>query len=254
MRKNAFLAVMLTLLVAAVFYQRYESSRPNQLALSFRPFIGHEALVFGEHHYPNPGGPGRFAVRDFRFFISNIRLVGDSEEYLVPESYHLARFDGADGTYVIDLPDIPGENFSRLEFGLGVDAHANGEIMVAGDLDPNSRMAWSWDVGYKFVLFEGVLAIDDVRYPLVYHVGFDENYKMVSVPLDKKLLQGPQPRLNFRVDILRMFDGVQLVDMSKLPNVKFDRRDAKLLADNYAAMLELCSEDCSTLPGSGPTR
>ena len=47
-----------------------------------------------------------------------------------------------------------------------------------------------------------------------------------------------------RADLLRMFDGAQTVDMAALPSVKFDRADAKLLADNYADMISLCASGC----------
>ncbi len=68
-----------------------------------------------------------------------------------PESYHLARFDSDDGTYVIVIENIPREDYRRIEFGIGVDPATNGTMASVGELDPNGRMAWSWDVGYKFV-------------------------------------------------------------------------------------------------------
>ena len=104
-------------------------------------------------------------------------------------------------------------------------------------MDPNGRMAWSWDVGYKFVLFEGALELGDRRIPLVYHVGFDENYKPVSIPLAAALFEFQEATLDFRVDVLRMFQGAQTVDMSSLSNVKFDRDDARVLATNYRHMV-----------------
>jgi hypothetical protein len=110
---------------------------------------------------------------------------------------------------------------------------------MQGDLDPNGRMAWSWDVGYKFVLVEGGLLVDGTQYPLVYHVGFDENYKVLSFPLPARLLLGREALLDFRVDLLRMFTATRKVDMSSLSNVKFERDDASLLANNYAHMLQL---------------
>jgi hypothetical protein len=51
--------------------------------------------------------------------------------------------------------------------------------------------------------------------------------------------------LDLRVDLLRMFAGKQTVDMTVLSNVKFDRNDARLLANNYADMVSVCAADCS---------
>lgn len=211
--------------------------RPAELTLQFHPFVGAEPLVANELRYANPGGAGSFEVRDFQFFLSNIRLTGNGSEYAEPDSYHLARFDRAQATYVVTLKDIPREDYNRIEFGIGVDPAANRSIEQRGDLDPNGRMAWTWDVGYKFVLFEGALVRDGVRKPLVYHVGFDENYKRISTGIDKRLLDTPDAKLDFRVDLLRMFAGHSTVDMAALSTVKFDRDDAALLARNYAGMI-----------------
>ena len=106
-------------------------------------------------------------------------------------------------------------------------------------------MAWSWDVGYKFVLVEGGLVIDDTQYPLVYHVGFDENYATRSIELDATLFEQHNPVLDLRVDLLKMFTGEKTVDMTALSNVKFDRDDARRLANNYADMISVCATDCS---------
>jgi hypothetical protein len=43
--------------------------------------------------------------------------------------------------------------------------------------------------------------------------------------------------MDFRVDVLRLFQGSTNVDMGTLPSVKFDRADAARLADNFAAMI-----------------
>ena len=102
-------------------------------------------------------------------------------------------------------------------------------------------MAWSWDIGYKFVLFEGGLVVGDIQYPLVYHVGFDENYRQVSLEFGEPLFGGAETNVDLCADLLAMFSGAETVDMAGLSNVKFDRTDAKLLADNYARMVSICS-------------
>jgi hypothetical protein len=236
--------MILTGAVIASAWYSYRAAQPGRLALRFHPFVGEEVLLLDQVRYANPGGEGTFKVRDFQFFISNIRLVSNSTEFVEPESYHLARFDSDDGTYVIVIENIPRKDYRRIEFGIGVDPATNGTVASVGDLDPNGRMAWSWDVGYKFVLFEGALVVGDIQYPLVYHVGFDENYKQVSLELDEPLFDGIEAKIDFRADLLQMFSGVKTVDMAGLSNVKFDPTDAKLLADNYARMVSICSAPC----------
>ena len=231
-------ALCITVILARVVFLQL-SPTPMRVTLAFHPFVGQEPLALNEFRYANPGGDGNFKVRSFQFFLSNIRLIADSGIYAQQQSYHLARFDSEDGIYRIVLASVPSGKYDRIEFGLGVDATANGTLRMQGDLDPNGRMAWSWDVGYKFVLVEGGLMLEDTQYPLVYHVGFDENYKALSFPLSEGLLSGREVALDFRVDLLQMFTATATVDMSSLSNVKFERDDARLLADNYARMLQL---------------
>ena len=236
MRKVA-LAAALLVAVGFAGWRLHLASQPVEVALHFHPFVGAEPLVFNEVRYSNPGGEGRFKVRDFQFFLSNIRLAGADGSYVEPDSYHLVRFDGEGPDFVIVLRGVPRRNYGRVEFGIGVDSAANGSLASRGDLDPNSRMAWSWEVGYKFVLFEGALIHGDASTPLVYHVGFAENYRPVSIDLRGRPLGIHGARLDFRVDLLRLFQGSTNIDMAALPSVKFDRADAALLARNFGGMI-----------------
>ena len=128
-----------------------------------------------------------------------------------------------------------------IDFGIGVDEAANTSIEAKGDLDPNSQMAWNWQMGYKFVLLEGSLRTGGDTVPIVYHVGFSENRKPVSfnLPEVKQLSEGAS--IAFDVNVLALLNGKTTVDMSKLPSVKFDPDDAKRLANNYQNMITLAS-------------
>jgi len=226
----------------------YCAAQPIELALYFHPFVGPEPLVLNESRYANPGGEGRFKVRDFQFFLSNLRLTGGTGVYTEPDSYHLVRFDGAGPAFGIVLRDVPRRNYQRIEFGIGVDAAANKSLAQRADLDPNGRMAWNWEVGYKFVLFEGALVRGNGSVPLVYHVGFEENYRPIATELHRQPLDSRPARLDFRVDILRLFQGSTTVDMAALPSVKFHRADAALLARNFAAMVTPMWPDAARQP------
>ena len=207
------------------------------LTLTFHPFVGAEPLRLNDSRHPNPGGEGSFVVRDFQFYLSNIRLSDHSGAHAETDSYHLVRFDGDEPGFSIVLQALPRQSYDRIEFGIGVDAPANKSLEQHGDLDPNGRMAWTWEVGYKFVLLEGALVRGEESVPLVYHVGFDESYTPVSIALAGERLESGSPRLDFRVDIQAMFKGAATIDMATLPSVKFDRADAALLAGNFAGMI-----------------
>lgn len=237
--------VLLAALLVAGGLGLYLALRPvpaGPLDLRVRAVMGEEPLQPGQGSYPNPGGEGEFTIRDFQFFLSNVRLVGEDAEYREPDSYHLVRFDSEDGTFAIELPDVPREEFTRLEFAIGVDSAANASYAPVGDLDPNSRMAWGWEIGYKFVLVEGRLDAGDAVLPLVYHVGFDENLRRVSLPLDAGALVAGPP-IELCADLMRMFAGgeaKEALDMRQTSNVTTERGASRLLADNYAAMVSAC--------------
>ncbi len=227
-------------LVVGVFACR--PPRPAAIRLHFTAVVGDKALVFNEPLYANPGGRGVFSVRDFLMYLSNIQLVGAAGTYSVPDSYHLARFDNASKTYDIVIEAVPRDTYSRVILSIGLDEKANASIASiasAGDLDPNGRMAWNWEVGYKFVLFEGSLQVDGDLRPLVYHVGFSENRKTLQFDLAEPALVWSPEGLAFRVDLMKLFAANQIVDMQALSNVKFDRVDAGLLSNNYASMISL---------------
>jgi methanobactin biosynthesis MbnP-like protein len=262
MRKAGWLMLALFAAVIALgvtSWRLHRAARPEDLALCFHPFVGQEPLILNEARYPNPGGEGRFKVRDFQFFLSNIRLLSASGEFVESDSYHLVRFDGEESTsaksasadrpgFVITLHDVPRRSYERIEFGIGVDAAANRSLAQRGDLDPNGRMAWNWEVGYKFVLFEGTLLRGDRSDPLVYHVGFSENYRPMSIELHRDSLNSRPVKLDFRVDLLRLFQGSTNVDMAALPSVKFDRADAALLGRNFPGMVKQMWPDAASRP------
>jgi hypothetical protein len=254
MRKATLLLPVLLAAAAALGvtgWRMYRAAQPVELALYLHPFVGPEPLVLDECRYPNPGGEGRFKVRDFLFFLSNIRLVSASGAYVEPDSYHLVRFDGEGPAFVIALHDLPRRDYQRIEFGIGVDAAANRSLAPRGDLDPNGRMAWTWEVGYKFVLLEGALLRGNASDPLVYHIGFEENYRPISAELRRESLDGRPARLDFRVDILHLFQGATTVDMAALPSVKFDRADAARIARNFPAVVTPMWPDPAGRPDGG---
>lgn len=238
-RKLTVVLVVATALGLAVAVFTYWSRRPATIHLRFTAVVGDKALVFNEPLYANPGGRGVFSVRDFLMYLSNIQLVGAAGTYSVPDSYHLARFDNASNTYEILIEAVPRDTYSRVILSIGLDQKANASIAPVGDLDPNGRMAWNWEVGYKFVLFEGSLLVDGELRPLVYHVGFSENRRTLQFDLPEPALVWSPEGLAFRVDLMTLFAGNQTVDMQALSNVKFDRVDAGLLANNYASMISL---------------
>ena len=236
-KKPLAVTMVAGVVLLAVAWQFCQSRLPVSVALQFSAVVDDQPLVLNQLLYPNPGGDGSFKIRSFQFYLSNITLHSEEGDYKEPASYHLVRFDNDSKSYHIQLTDVPRKPYTSISFALGVDPQANGSIDSIGDLDPNGRMAWNWEVGYKFILFEGGLQTGDTLTPLVYHVGFDENYRPLAFELNPSRIEQSAPGLQFTVDIMKLFTGSNRVDMASLSNVKFDRDDARRIADNYAHMI-----------------
>lgn len=233
-------------LVASWFYL-VNQKQAGTVTLQFQARVGNKPLEFNQTIYPNPVGEGHFQIRGLQLYLSNVQLQGKNQRYQLVDSYHLARFDNVAKSYVIELHDVPYDEYSKVMISIGVDENANASIMPRGDLDPNNRMAWSWEVGYKFILFEGTLVQEQKVQALVYHVGFSENCKSLEFNLPEPITPGTA-KINFDVDILAMFTSSVNISMATLPTVKFDRKDARLIAENYASMITLSANGAAFPP------
>lgn len=210
------------------------------IKLAFKARVGEDVFKRNEFIYQNPGGDGQFRINDFRFFLSNVRLTGSNGQVIsVPDSYHLARFDNANAAYELSINELEIDELQSVSFAIGVDAPTNHSIQTRGDLDPNSQMAWNWEVGYKFILFEGNLQMGNHRQPLVYHVGFSDNLRRFSFGFDTPMELDSASQLEFDVDVLKLFDSASKIDMAEMSSVIFNKSDARMMADNYGTMITL---------------
>lgn len=231
--------VALGVVAAGMGLSKYFATPKNSVRLVFTATVGDKPLVFNRFNYSNPTGGEKFRIRDFRFFLSNIRLHGKEGEFIEPDSYHLARFDSSDNSYSINLKNVELSELGTISLSIGVDAMANTSLEFHGDLDPNSRMAWNWEVGYKFILLEGGISINDRVQPLVYHVGFSENRRDLVFVAPEKVELGDQTTFRLTVDVMKIFSSKTKLDMTRIQKVVFDKADARMIADNYSHMISI---------------
>ena len=211
----------------------------SKLTLAFTAKAGDEPFVFDEYRYGNPGGEGTFQLRDFRLYLSNLELSDGIRRHVIEDSYHLVTFNNLNQTFELVLEDLPLKRIQSLSFIIGLDEEANNSVETRGDLDPNSHMAWTPETGYKFILAEGTMQVGEAQLPLVYHVGFDENRRPFKLDLPSSLRLSANAVVSMDVDVMQLFEGPNTIDMQSKPNVKMDRIDAALLADNATGMFRL---------------
>ncbi len=213
--------------------------------LSFTALVAGQPLRMDGTRYGNPGGQGEFEITDFKLYISNIAMRDsrNDDRFVESNSYHLLRFSALDNTYQLTLNDVPAAAYDSIDFSIGVDPQANSRIDHVGDLDPNNQMAWNWNVGYKFLVLEGNLYPDDAQaaVPLVFHVGFSDNYKELSHRVDTGQLDVStmsEAELAFDIEITEIFKNPWQIDLNELPKIMFDPDDVSMVAQNYIDMIQ----------------
>jgi hypothetical protein len=231
---SAFCVVIFGLSVS-----RFFTVSDKTVRLVFNAEVGGQPLVFNKFVYVNPVGGEKFRIRNFKFYLTNVKLNGKEGQFVEPDSYHLARFDSPDMSYSITLNDVDLSELNKISLSIGIDSKANTSLEMRGDLDPNGQMAWNWKVGYKFVLLEGGIRVDDQVKPLVYHVGFSENRRALDFVFPEKLALRNDTTIQFNVDVMKIFSSKSRLNMAKIHTVKFDKTDSKLIADNYRNMISI---------------
>ncbi len=219
---------------------RVAAEDTRRLEITFVASSQGAPFVFDEFAYSDPVGGEPVMFRDIRFYASGLKLRNATEEFAEADSYHLVRFDARSPTDKVVLDNVPLGEIDEIEMSIGLDPEANGSIMPRGDLDPNSRMAWNWEIGYKFLLAEGALMVGDKLEPLVYHVGFNESLRTLRLPVS---IGKEDMSLTLDVDVLALFAGVNTIDMSALPTIKMNRADASMLADNFTTFVNVRSDE-----------
>ncbi len=216
-------------------------SEEASLKLIFNHVVGNEPLVLNSNRYTNALGQ-EYNISKFRYYVSNIRLrnTRNGEVYIETESYHLVGTENG-SSFDVTLADIPLGSYNQLEFAIGVDNSTNTSTDRQGALDPSNDMAWDWNTGYKFILLEGNYYPENADpAALVFHVGGDLNYRILTYTLDQagqgelELRADTETTLDIRVDISRLFEMPNAVDFDAHPVVMFDPFSQKI-ADNYGS-------------------
>jgi hypothetical protein len=240
--KDSLILIIKSILIAVLIQSCTASPKHRTVVLSFRANVDGNPLVLGSGRYQNPNGTGEFTVENFKLYVSNIVLVNSQTEKTHREknSYHLLRFDSPEGVYNVSIDSVALTDFDSLYFSIGVDSAKNTSIDNIGDLDPNSQMAWNWNVGYKFVVMEGnyYKGGNDRPTPLVFHIGFSENYRPLSFKISPVEINSNE-QINFDVDISAMFGTPNQINFDTLSSVTFNRSKASMVAGNFTKMIRL---------------
>ena len=198
--------------------------------LSFEVQVGGVPLEFGKS-YPVPNDSATYSISDFKLYLTNFQLVNkeSGKNFIEENSYHLLRIqDSSQYSFVLNnVPDIP---YQQIKLSIGIEEKANLSIDNFGDLDPTNQMAWNWDVGYKFILVEGLYTSKNSQkpIPLIFHVGYSENKKDFEFEISSS------DNIKFVIEVNELFRNPNNIDFHKISNVLFNKEHSSMLSDNYS--------------------
>ena len=212
------------------------------LRLEFVHTAGGQPLLL-QTPFVNPAGE-TYRVRDFKYYVSNVKLrtfAGNGAVFIAPDSYHLVGVSDASSVHTFDIVGITPGDFTELEFAIGVDNAKNTSIDNVGDLDPTNLMVWDWNTGYKFLLLEGTFqAPEGSAGNMVFHIGEDENYRILRLrfaqsELDDVVIRaGETTTLRIGAELDGLFGNPNPIRLADLREAVMFGPEARRVADNYA--------------------
>ncbi len=167
-------------------------SGEGNLSIEFDNAFGDSDLILNSTSYISNSSE-KIKISSVKYIVSNFKL--ETEEgvvYTYPkeESYFIVDENNVSSQF-INLTNIPAGNYTKMIFGIGVDqekylagATGQGDFLT---LAQDAGMMWSWQAGYKFVVFEGDYTSDNTAIPtaFAFHMGSHgtalDNYKEVTV-------------------------------------------------------------------------
>ncbi|MFN5642644.1 MAG: MbnP family protein [Sphingobacteriales bacterium] len=240
---NALKMVFLLLIAIGPFIScSKEKSKENNkfpIILSVKP-IALGTTIDTSIFYKN-GSNELFKISKFKFYISQIELVGNGGQYTKEEnSYHLIDLlDKASQTFTINME---AGSYDSIRFIIGVDSSHNVSGAQSGALDPVYGMFWTWNTGYIFIKLEGHSPSSSApNQNITYHIG---GFRTGQNAIRKVSLPGiihveSTAEIIVDADIKYWFDGKESLRIANFPTIMTPGPVALQFADNYAKMLSL---------------
>jgi hypothetical protein len=216
--------------------------------LAFHSRFGEAPLLLNTSYTTFGGIP--VELTKLQYYISNIQLKRkDGTWWREAESYHLISVpEYGNPVQKIVLKNLPAGEYIEVKFGVGVDDYRNHNGEPTGALDPLNGMLWTWESGFVFLKAEGFYQQEQERGALVLHIGRNECYREVSLPLPQKnqvIRQGDKVAMHIYADAKPIFGGFNGASYSFVPPADaapfrvMGGDNAPKVADNYARMFSL---------------
>lgn len=212
--------------------------------IKFTPVFGNSPYSITDTvTYPN-GVTMRFD--DFKFYISNIKLLGTNGVESYVDSVELINYNNP-GSEIINI-GLESGSYEKITFGIGLspDLNMTDPTLVPSDhpLSTVDNMYWSWATLYKFITLSGFYATSSnsaLDQTFAWHPGRQQLYKEVEFNLNQKHFY-ENTVLEINVDISDLLDKTALIDVPNEANWHGSLDDiiiAEKIVDNFAASLSI---------------
>lgn len=211
----------------------------QKITLEMQFFVKDKPLKVLEA-YQNELGQN-YLIESFKFYLSNFEFesASSNEVFKVEDSYLLFSADREKNVFEREILVKKGE-YTKMNFSIGIDSIKNTSLDNSGDLDINNSMAWDWNTGYKFVVFEGKYFNDTANQtnsiPLIFHIGLNQNYKKVSLNFDEKGAFSTENTKNkkivLKVDLNDFFSSPNQINFNETNNI-MGAGKSSLFSQNY---------------------
>jgi hypothetical protein len=184
-----------------------------KITLAFTPQAGSSDFALNTEFHVN-GVHAQLSTA--RFYISNVRLVDHEGVEFPVNKYFLVKIGEANS---FDLGEFQADHYHKLRFDVGIDSatnHADPTVQPEGSalaLQADFSMHWDWNMGYRFLVLEGVadttgLHPSTLNVPIEYHVGFDANLTPVEIETDLETDGAADETLAINVDLQKLLTGL----------------------------------------------
>lgn len=189
-----------------------------------------------------------FSVDLLKYYISNVQLVTASGyTYTEVESYYLVDHSQPNSLHLM-IKKVPSNQFSSINFTIGVDSTRNVSGSQTGALDPSNDMFWTWNSGYIMAKMEGHSPQSpEPTHKIVYHIGgFSGKFSGIrkvslAFPNDANVTKNHIPILNLKADLYQWFMQPSFSDFYTSYLITSNGKESKDMADNYANMFSVVS-------------
>jgi len=223
------------------------SGNTSSLSIQIDHVVNGSTLALGTQTYAASNNQV-FSVTSFKYYFTNISLTNHhGDVVIVPGSYYL--IDEANPlSRVINLSNIPPDDYTTLSFMIGVDSHQNTSGAQAGALDPLNGMFWDWNSGYIMAKMEGASpqsgsSIKDLSFHIGGFNGANSGVRTVtlSLPVNAQVQTGHQPKITLSADLAKWFTSVNTISFATVYSITSVNAVSKSIADNYATMFTVTS-------------